>query len=101
MSCNAARARRTITSTCNMGWKKFINQNVVPMGATSWHIKFMATLCTFSGMADFIACNAVCARRPNLSYQHGLDKMILPTCSTHGGYRLVALNISYSFYNFF
>ena len=43
MSCNALRARRTITSTCNMGWKKLINQNVVPMGATSWQIKLKAT----------------------------------------------------------
>ena len=44
-----------VTSVTNMGRKRVIHQNLVPMSPTSWHININATTFTFFVIPDLMA----------------------------------------------
>ena len=90
------------TSTTNMEKKKFLHQSVIPVATTSWYTNIQATCFTFSIVLYKRGCTRACRMRTHyLERDWAWPKIVLRTCSTHGGYKLVALSISYYSYFFF
>ena len=96
----SARVDEHVTSVPNMRWEKYTKMQYpcrLKVGIlTSWLPSLL--FCDSWGAR---ACGWCTVPQCNLSKQHGLEQINLPTCSTHVAYKLVALTISNYSYFFF